>query len=60
MASTSLPAESDWALYGPNAIEPVLIHNPFAYELARQMGQWAPRTRFVEPHPPRRAERRSY
>ena len=43
-----MPAESDWALYGPNAIEPVYIHNPFSFELARQMGQWAPRTRFVE------------
>jgi len=43
-----MPAESDWVLYGPNAIEPVQIHNPFAYALARQMGQWAPRTRFVE------------
>ncbi len=43
-----MPAESDWVLYGPNAIEPVQIHNPFAYELARRFGQWAPRTRFVE------------
>jgi hypothetical protein len=48
MPLLGMPAESDWVLYGPNNIEPVFIHNPFAYELARRTGQWAPRTRFVE------------
>ena len=43
-----LPSESDWVLYAPNSFEPVLIHNPVAHELMRQMGQYSPRTRFVE------------
>lgn len=43
-----LPSESDWVLYAPNWFEPVLVHNPTAYELSRQVGQYAPRTRFVE------------
>jgi hypothetical protein len=42
-----LPNESDWVLYAPNNFEPVLIHNPVAMELSRQMGQYASRTRFV-------------
>jgi len=41
-----LPKESDWVLYAPNNFEPVLIHNPVAFELSRQMGQYASRTRF--------------
>lgn len=43
-----LPSESDWVLYAPNEFDPVLIHNPVAHELARQMGEYSPRTRFVE------------
>lgn len=43
-----LPAESDWVLYGPNGFEPVLIHNPFMYQLSRDIGRYAPRTKFVE------------
>lgn len=42
-----LPGESDWVLYAPNNFEPVLLHNPVAFELSRQMGQYASRTRFV-------------
>ena len=42
-----LPEESDWVLYAPNNFEPVLIHNPTAYELSRQAGRYASRTRFV-------------
>jgi hypothetical protein len=42
-----MPAESDWALYAPNNFEPVLIHNPTAYELSRQVGRYATRTRLV-------------
>jgi hypothetical protein len=43
-----LPAESDWVLYAPDNFEPVLIHNPLAYQLSNEIGQYAPRTRFVE------------
>lgn len=43
-----LPADSDWVLYAPNTFEPVLIHNPFVHQLSRDVGQYSPRTRFVE------------
>jgi hypothetical protein len=43
-----LPKESDWVLYAPNDFDPVLIHNPMAHELMRQIGRYSPRTRFVE------------
>ncbi|MEY2407928.1 MAG: hypothetical protein QOF48_598 [Verrucomicrobiota bacterium] len=42
-----LPADSDWVLYAPNNFDPGLIHNPVGYELARQSGRYASRTRFV-------------
>jgi hypothetical protein len=43
-----LPADSDWVLYAPNNFEPVLIHNPLAHALSRQIGRYSPRTRFLE------------
>ncbi len=43
-----MPAESDWVLYAPNNFEPVLMHNPLAYQLSNEIGRYAPRTRFVE------------
>jgi sialate O-acetylesterase len=45
-----LPADNDWALYAPNPtqFDDALIHNSLIYELARQAGYPAPRTRFVE------------
>jgi len=43
-----LPEESDWILYAPNGFEPVLIHNPFIFDLSNQIGRYASRTRFVE------------
>lgn len=45
-----MPAESDWVLYAPNPtqFDDPLIHNSLIYELARQAGYPAPRTRFVE------------
>ena len=45
-----MPADNDWALYAPNPtqFDDVLIHNSITYELARQSGYNAPRTRFVE------------
>ncbi|HAB14896.1 MAG TPA: hypothetical protein DCE44_00445 [Verrucomicrobiales bacterium] len=43
-----LPADPDWVLYAPNNFEPILIHNPFAHQLSRDIGRYSPRTRFVE------------
>lgn len=43
-----MPDGADWVLYAPNNFEPILIHNPLAYELSNQIGRYAPRTRFVE------------
>jgi len=42
-----LPAESDWILHGPFS-DKTLIRNYLAYALARDMGHYAPRTRFCE------------
>lgn len=43
-----LPADSDWVLSGRMQFDRALMRNPFMYEMFRQMGRWAPRTRFVE------------
>ncbi len=43
-----LPADSDWVLSGRMVFDRALMRNPFMYEMFRQMGGWAPRTRFVE------------
>jgi hypothetical protein len=51
-----LPADSDWVLYAPTPYEPVLIHNPFIYQLSRDLGRYSPRTRFVEVYLVRTAE----
>ena len=48
LALLGLPADSDWILYAPNSFDPVMIHNPFAHQLSRDLGHWSPRTRFVE------------
>jgi len=40
--------DSDWAMYAPNELDLSLIHNPLAYQLSREIGRPAPRTRFVE------------
>ncbi|HWD17686.1 MAG TPA: CotH kinase family protein [Verrucomicrobiae bacterium] len=47
-APLGMPKESDWILYAPDNFEPVLIHNPLAYQLGNDAGHYAPRTRFVE------------
>lgn len=47
-AVLGLPPNSDWVLYAPNVFDPVLIHNPFVHQLARDMGCYSSRTRFVE------------
>lgn len=43
-----MPAESDWVFYAPNNFEPILIHNPWAHQLSRDIGRYSPRTRFAE------------
>ncbi len=48
VAVLGLPAESDWVFYAPNYFDKPLIHNPFMYELSREIGRYAPRTRMVE------------
>lgn len=48
LSPLGMPEESDWILYAPNNFEPILIHNPMAYRMSRDIGQYAPRTRFVE------------
>lgn len=42
-----LPADSDWVLYAPYT-DKTLIRDVIAYELSRQIGRYAPRTRLVE------------
>lgn len=42
-----LPAESDWVLYGPYT-DKSLMRNVLSYRWSNEMGQYAPRTRFIE------------
>jgi hypothetical protein len=42
-----MPSDSDWALIAPY-YDRALVRNPFVYELGREMGLQAPRTRFAE------------
>ena len=48
LSPVGLPHDSDWVLYGPNVYDPVMIHNPFVYQLSRDIGRYSPRTRFIE------------
>lgn len=43
----SLPEEEDWILHGPYS-DKSLIRNVLIYDLARDMGRYASRTKFVE------------
>lgn len=43
-----LPAESDWVLNAPFRADPALTRTRFMYSLSNQMGQYAPRTQYVE------------
>ena len=43
-----MPSESDWVLYAPYNFDRTLIHEQFVYELSRDIGRYAPRTRVVE------------
>jgi len=42
-----MPQDNDWILYGPYD-DRSLMKNVMTFELARQMGYWAPRTKLVE------------
>ena len=42
-----MPNENDWVLNGPYS-DKALMRNVLAYELAAEMGQYAPRTAHVE------------
>ena len=42
-----LPAENDWVLYAPYS-DKSLIRNVLTYQMFAEMGNYAPRTRFVE------------
>ncbi|HUF62342.1 MAG TPA: CotH kinase family protein [Verrucomicrobiales bacterium] len=48
IAPLGLPPDSDWVLSARYTFDRALIRNPFTYELSRRMGNYAPRTRFVE------------
>ena len=43
-----MPADNDWVFYGIDCFDKVLMHNPLAHELYRQMGHYSSRTRYVE------------
>ncbi len=42
-----MPKESDWILYAPYR-DKSMLRNPLTYDIARQMGSYAPRTAFCE------------
>lgn len=42
-----LPKENDWVLHSPQA-DKTLIRNKFIYDIAREMGMYAPKSRFCE------------
>lgn len=42
-----MPVESDWVLYAPY-MDKTMTRNYLAYTLAREMGRWASRVRYVE------------
>ncbi len=43
-----MPKESDWIWSNPWYFDDVLIHNAFIFQVSREIGRWAPRTRFIE------------
>ncbi len=47
-ALLGLGADSDWILNGPWLFDDTYMHNAFIFEISRQCGRWAPRTKFVE------------
>lgn len=47
-ALLGMPADGDWVLYAPYYWDDALMRNALGYQLSRDMGRYAPRTRFVE------------
>ncbi|MES2439645.1 MAG: lamin tail domain-containing protein [Verrucomicrobiota bacterium] len=43
-----MPAGEDWALIGGWEFDRAFMRNAWIYEISRQAGRWAPRTRLVE------------
>ncbi|MDF1711529.1 MAG: CotH kinase family protein [Akkermansiaceae bacterium] len=43
-----MPIEADWVLNARFEWDLALMRNPFVYEVSRQIGRYAPRTKFVE------------
>jgi hypothetical protein len=43
-----MPADSDWVLLGPYEFDRTFMHDALIYQVSRQIGRWASRTRFVE------------
>ncbi len=43
-----MPGGSDWALVGCYDFDRAFMRNAWIYEMSRQAGRWAPRTRLVE------------
>lgn len=43
-----LASDSDWVLLGPYNFDRTFMHDVLMHEVSRQMGRWAPRTRFCE------------
>ena len=43
-----MPADNDWVFYGIDCYDKVLMHNPLAHELYREMGHYSSRTKYVE------------
>lgn len=43
-----MPADEDWALVGCYDFDRAFMRNQWIYEVSRQAGRWAPRTRLVE------------
>ncbi|MFC2132856.1 CotH kinase family protein, partial [Bacteroidota bacterium] len=42
-----MPKENDWILYAPYS-DKTLLRNVISYKLGNDIGQWAPRTRYVD------------
>ncbi len=43
-----MPAEADWVLYGAYNFDRIHLRNPMIYQISRECGRWASRTRHVE------------
>ena len=48
LSLAGLPAESDWVLLGPYALDRSLTRDALVYDLSNQFGRYAPRTQYVE------------